>query len=193
MKKSLLAVAMAVPAFAAKGDMSIDAKLVLGLGSSVTYSSDDWNDGNAGYKMKTEMPFMLGAEFFYGLIDNLSVGVGANYVFDTATKYYSEIKGGTTNIYLAAKPEAKIESDIFTSIYLIGQIGLSIGRCDIDGFKPSLDTGIYLGAGLGTTIKDVILVELIISSSNASFPEEGYTLDLQYNITSINIGYKFAL
>ena len=98
----LLAVAMAVPVFAAKGDMSVDAKLGLGLGSSVTCFSEDWNDGKIGSKFKIDMPFMLGAEFFYGLIDNLSVGVGVNYVFDTATKMYSDIKGGTTNIYLAA-------------------------------------------------------------------------------------------
>jgi len=189
----LLAVAMAVPVFAAKGDMSVDAKLGLGLGSSVTCFSEDWNDGKIGSKFKIDMPFMLGAEFFYGLIDNLSVGVGVNYVFDTATKMYSDIKGGTTNIYLAAKPEAKIESDIFTSIYLIGQIGLSIGRCDIGGYKPSVDTGLYLGAGLGTTIKDVVLVELIVSSSNASFKYDIQSFDIQYNITSLNIGYKFAL
>ena len=66
MKKSLLvlilAVAMVVPVFAAKGDMSIDAKLGLGLSNNfkVTYSDES---EITGYKV--EMPFSIGAEFFY--------------------------------------------------------------------------------------------------------------------------------
>ena len=185
----LLAVAMVVPAFAAKGDMSIDGKLGLGLTSNVSYS---W-EADAGYKLKTKMPFMLGAEFFYGVLDSLSVGVGVNYFFDTEMKFASEYKGGTTNIYLAVKPEAKIDSDIFSSIYLIGQIGLSMGRVEIAGESLSLDNGLYLGAGLGTTIKDAFFVELVFSSSNSSYDEGGYTLDFEYTVTSLNIGYKFVL
>ena len=204
MKKSLLAlilaVAMVVPAFAAKGDKSINAKLGLGVNSNVTVSGDVgemFASDDIFMGLKNEMPFMLGAEFFYGLMDNLNIGAGFTYVFNSSTKMDiidgGKAEGGTTNIYIAVKPEAKIESDIFTSVYLIGQIGLSMGRVEADGQSISLDNGIYLGAGFGTTIKDNFLVELLFSSSNGSYSEHGRTMDFQYSITALNIGYKFAL
>ena len=196
MKKSLLvlilAVALVVPAFAAKGDMSVNAKVGLGVNSNVTISgiegSSDVFDG-----FKVDMPFMLGAEFFYGMDDILSVGFGANYVFNTSAKVESQIKGGTTNIYVAVKPEFKVESDIFTSVYLIGQLGLSMGRCDVPESGFDIDSGIYLGAGFGATIKDAFLVELVFSSCNGTIKAGGQSMDIQYSITSLNIGYKFAL
>ena len=200
MKKSLLtlllAVAMVVPAFAAKDDKYINAKLGLGVNSNVSVDAVFMGIGaDAFQSMKVDMPFMLGAEFFYGTSNNLSVGFGANYVFDTSAKAMSEYKGGTTNIYVAIKPEAKIESDIFTSLYLIGQLGLSFGRIDVPGEMSVLDidSGIYLGAGLGTTIKDAFFVELIFSSCNGTLKYGPYSMDIQYSITSLNIGYKFAL
>ena len=115
----LLAVAMVAPAFAAKGDMSVNAKLGLGVSNNLNESSDEM-DG-VGYGLKMEMPFSIGAEFFYGLMDNLSVGLGVNYGFDSKFKdnplFGDKMKAGTTNIYLAAKPEVKIDSSIFSSIY----------------------------------------------------------------------------
>ncbi len=195
MKKSLLtlllAVAMVVPAFAEKGEMSINGKLGLGLISSVSLNSDK----DAYSVFKTDMPFMLGAEFFYGVIDCLSVGVGANYLFDTETKAKlggDKPKGGTTNIYLAVKPEIKTNSDIFSSVYFVGQIGLSMGRTKIYEGEPSMDSGLYLGTGFGTIIKDVVLVELIFSTSNSTMKDSGESIDLEYDVTSLNIGYKFS-
>ena len=193
MKKSLLglllAVAMVVPAFAEKGEMSINGKLGLGVISSVSVNSDE----DEYYVLKTDMPFMLGAEFFYGVIECLSVGVGVNYLFDTTAKVASEVKGGTTNIYLAVKPEIKTNSDIFSSVYFIGQIGLSMGRCKVNGQEPSMDSGLYLGTGFGTIIKDVVLVELIFSTSNSTIKEPHEDFNLEYSVTSLNIGYKFTI
>ena len=142
MKKSLLglllAVVLVVPAFAAKGDMSINAKLGLGVNSNVSAEAM-----GMVYGFQVDMPFMIGGEFFYGISDLLSVGFGVNYVFDTEAKYKMEgmtLKGGTTNIYVAVKPEFKVESNIFSSVYLIGQFGLSMGRSEIDEpGAPSLD------------------------------------------------------
>ena len=192
MKKSLLALllaaAMVVPAFAEKGEMSINGKLGLGVISSVSLDSDR----DAYTVLKTDMPFMLGAEFFYGVIDNLSIGAGVNYLFDTSAKVGSETKGGTTNIYLAVKPEIKTNSDIFSSVYFIGQIGLSMGRTELYGTESSTDSGLYLGTGFGTIIKDVVLVELIFSTANSKI-NDGMEIDLQYDVTSINIGYKFSI
>jgi opacity protein-like surface antigen len=208
MKKGLLAVllaaAMVVPAFAAKGDMSVNAKLGLGVNNSVSLDVKDFGgpDG-VFYKFDTEMPFSIGAEFFYGLMDNLSVGLGVNYGFDSKLKKTpfgsTDIKAGTTNIYLAVKPEAKIDSSIFSSIYLIGQLGLSMMRADIDASgAPDLDikSGLYLGFGIGTTIKDCVIVELICSSANGTIEKGSFIpadVNVQYTATTINVGYKFNI
>lgn len=198
----LLAVAMVVPAFAAKGDMSVNAKVGLGVHNSVSVLSSSPKD--TYMRFDTEMPFSIGAEFFYGLMDNLSVGAGVNYGFDSKFKKTplgsADIKAGTTNIYGAVKPEVKVESDIFSSIYLIGQIGLSMMRAEIDASgAPSLDikNGLYVGFGIGTTIKDCVIVELVCSSANGTLEKflffGGEDVDVQYTATTINVGYKFNI
>ena len=199
MKKSLLALILAValvaPVFAQKGDKSINAKLGLGVNNDLSMNYDEMPDG-MGVSIKTKIPAIsLGAEFFYGLMDNLSVGAGISYGFKATSK---EIEGekpevGVTNFYVAVKPEAKIESDIFTSIYLIGQIGGSSVSMEAAGESRTADMGIYLGFGAGTTIKENFIVELLISSSNGSVSEDEMSGDIQYTATTINIGYKFAL
>ena len=199
MKKSLLALILAValvaPVFAQKGDKSINAKLGLGVNNDLSMNYDEMPDG-MGWSIKTKIPAIsLGAEFFYGLMDNLSVGAGISYGFKATSK---EIEGekpevGVTNFYVAVKPEAKIESDIFTSIYLIGQIGGSSVSMEAAGESKTADMGIYLGFGAGTIIKDTFIVELLISSSNGSVSEDEMSGDIQYTATTINIGYKFAL
>ena len=205
MKKSLLAVLLAVamvaPAFAQKGDMSVNAKLGLGVNNSVSVDLDAMGGPGFDYKFDMEMPFSLGAEFFYGLMDNLSVGFGVNYGFDSKMKAedFMPMKVGTTNIYAAVKPEAKIDSNIFSSIYLIGQIGLAMGRAEYDvSGAPSLtvNSGLYLGFGIGTTIMDCVIVELVCSSANLTVEKGPIALvdiDVQYTATTINVGYKFAL
>ena len=213
MKKSLLvvllAVAMVIPAFAAKGDVSVNAKLGLGLNNSVSYYGAFGAPDDVSMDLKLNMPVSLGAEFFYGVMDNLSVGFGVSYVFDAEAKsedpyFNSKIKAGTTNVYLAVKPEAKIESEIFSSIYAIGQIGLTMARANVknDYFgideSPAIDSGLYLGLGFGTIIKDVVIVEIICSSANGKiegdlFGGSSSKLDVQYTATTLNVGYKFAL
>ncbi|WP_372518699.1 outer membrane beta-barrel protein [Candidatus Ruminimicrobiellum ovillum] len=194
----LLAVAMVVPAFAAKGDMSVNAKLGLGINNSVSIDMVD----DIYYKFDMEMPVSIGAEFFYGLMDNLSVGLGVNYGFDSKFKkspFPPDIEVGATNIYAAVKPEVKLESNIFSSIYLIGQLGISMLRAEIDdSHAPDLDmkSGLYLGFGIGTIIKDCFIVELVCSSANGTLEKfflGGEDVDVQYTATTINVGYKFAL
>ena len=194
MKKSLLALILAValvtPVFAQKGDMSVDAKLGFGVSNNIKIY--EYND-DVSDNLKLKMPISLGAEFFYGIFDNLSVGAGINYIFDTQVKadIGNKWKVGTTNIYLAVKPEAKIDSEIFSSMYLIGQLGLSMVRAST--FDEDIDPGIYLGLGIGTVIKDFIIVELVLSSSNGSVSYPVQTIDAQYTATTLNIGYKFSL
>jgi len=152
------------------------------------------DDYKFGFDVKN--PFSLGAEFFYGLSDILSLGVGANYIFNSETEgYFDDLKVGATNLYVAVKPEFKIESNVFSNIYLIGQIGLAINRIDWENRSVSVDNGLYLGAGFGTTIKDAFFVELVLSSSNghAKRNNGGSSADIQYTATTINVGYRFSL
>ena len=207
MKKSLLglllAVALVVPAFAAKGDMSINGKIGLGVSNNLNSGNN-----NVGSSMSLGMPFSIGAEFFYGLMDNLSVGLGVDYGFKSKFEANGtfmgypmsvEAEGRTTNIYLAVKPEAKLDSKIFSSMYLLGQIGLSsIEYKSTSTFSSSsnsgtADMGIYLGFGAGVTIKDNFIVEFIISSSNGTTNQDGEDVDMQYTAATINLGYKFSL
>ena len=203
----LLAVALVAPAFAAKGDMSVNAKLGLGVGNTgkvfvETGMGMPTDDMYVGFKM--DNPLSFGAEFFYGTSNSFSVGVGANYTFDSDTDFSmggpkQNVKVGTTNIYFAIRPEFKLESKFISSVYLVGQIGLAIPRVDIDApFDISVNNGLYLGAGFGTMIKDAFFVELILSSSNGSVkypvsPSRTIDYDVQYTATTINVGYKFNI
>ena len=200
----LLAVAMVAPVFAAKGDMSVNAKLGLGFSNTGKLfmepdGGEQTDDVYMGIKFDT--PISFGGEFFYGLMDNLSVGFGVNYTLDSSETFEGmKVKAGTTNLYLAVKPEFKVETEFISSVYLIGQIGLAMPRMDIDRAPVdiSVDSGLYLGAGFGAMIKDAFFVELILSSSNgtAKFPISSSTkvdIDVQYTATTLNVGYKFAL
>ena len=200
----LLAVAMVAPVFAAKGDMSVNAKLGLGVsnnGKLFMYIDGGEPRDDMYTGLKFDNPISFGGEFFYGLMDNLSVGFGVNYTLDSSESFEGiKVKAGTTNIYLAVKPEFKVETEFISSVYLIGQIGLAMPRMDIDEapFDISVDSGLYLGAGFGAMIKDAFFVELILSSSNgtAKIPltsPEKQDYDMQYTATTINVGYKFAL
>jgi long-subunit fatty acid transport protein len=201
MKKSLLALILAValvaPVFAQKGDKSINAKLGLGVNNDLSINYDDVPDG-MGWSIKTKIPAIsLGAEFFYGLMDNLSVGAGISYGFKATSK---EIEGekpevGVTNFYVAVKPEAKIESDIFTSIYLIGQIGGSSVSMEAAGESRTADMGIYLGFGAGTTIKENFIVELLYAFNYGTVDMKGEVsgIDATYKTLKLKVGYKFAI
>ena len=196
MKKSLLAVILAValvaPVFAAKGDKSINAKVGLGVSNNLNMKVDDTT---MGYEMK--MPISIGAEFFYGLMDNLSVGIGINYGFDSDLKANISYIGSSrlTSYYVAVKPEAKLDSKIFSSMYLIGQIGGSnVNIKSSNGsYSAEGDMGIYLGFGAGTIIKDAFIVEFIVSSANSKISVDGVNGDLNYTATTLNVGYKFAI
>ena len=200
MKKSLLALILAVtmvaPVFAAEGDISINGKLGLGISNNLNVVPEELPD-DISFGVNMEMPISIGAEIFYGLMNGLSVGAGINYGFSSDSKSDAmgdgKVKAQTTNFYLAVRPEFKVESDIFSCIYLIGQIGGSSISFEADGEKETADVGVYFGIGAGTIIKDCFIVELILSSSNGSFTMGSDTGDLQYTATTLNVGYKFAL
>ncbi len=200
MKKSLLtlllAVALVSPVFAAeKGDMEADVKLGYTLSNSVEY-----NDVGEGTSGSTDNSFILGADFYYYVHPQVGLGIGINNIFDSTADYGFDDKYGFTNIYFAVKPKLDLQSDIFTSVYLIGQLGYGIFRFDYDPGpypEPSFDTknGLYWGIGAGAEIMKNFIFELIYSCNDAGvdFDEDSVyeSVDVKYSVFSINLGYKF--
>jgi len=145
MKKSLLAILLAValvaPVFATeKGDMEIVGKLGLNLTPNVAASGDVSKKGYfrpwtfKDTDVDTNMSVLIGAEFFYYLNKNVALGFGINNNFNAELKdltvgdmkFESEI--GFTNFYFAVKPKIEMQSEIFNSIYFVGQLGYGILR-----------------------------------------------------------------
>lgn len=113
-------------------------------------------------------------------------------------KFESEI--GFTNFYFAVKPKIEMQSEIFNSIYFVGQLGYSILRFDSDYEGDKLSeadgNGLYWGIGAGTEIYKNFIVELLYSVNYGSIKAVSYMngkADLTYTTLTLNVGYKFAI
>lgn len=217
MKKSLLAILLAValvaPVFATeKGDMEIVGKLGLNLTPNVAASGDVSKKGYfrpwtfKDTDVDTNMSVLIGAEFFYYLNKNVALGFGINNNFNAELKdltvgdmkFESEI--GFTNFYFAVKPKIEMQSEIFNSIYFVGQLGYGILRFDSDYEGDKLSkadgNGLYWGIGAGTEIYKNFIVELLYSVNYGSIKAVKFlngTADLTYTTLTLNVGYKFAI
>ncbi|MDD3065308.1 MAG: outer membrane beta-barrel protein [Endomicrobiaceae bacterium] len=182
MKKSILSVllmlVLALPVLASeKGAMEADAKLGIGLNSTIK------PDGVSSMDLETS--FGLGGDFYYYVDPAIALGAGLMYGLETAMKDDSDLKVGFTNIYFAAKPTMALDSEIFSCIYGLIQIGYGMPRAtDIDDIKG----GLYWGIGAGTEIKSFI-VELIYGSNAGEGNGDKFTA----TSINLNLGYKFAL
>lgn len=192
MKKSLLAVllavALVVPVFAAdKGDMEADVK----VGVVVTETIDV--DGYSEYD-DMDTAFSLGADFFYYVDSSVAIGFGIDNIFNSEIKNSDGSKLGFTNIYAQVKPVIDLENDIFSNIYFLGQIGYGITNVDSDFVEVS-SNGLYWGIGVGTTIKENFIAELVYSTDYATMEIKGYgvEVDCTYSALKLNLGYKFSL
>ena len=207
MKKSLLAVLMAValvaPAFAAeKGSMEIVGKLGLNLTPKVDASGSFVDEGgfdpNSKGTSDVNMSVLIGAEFFYYLNKNIALGFGINNNFNADLKDTEMCKGevGFTNFYFAVKPKIELKSEIFNSIYFIGQLGYGLFRFDGHINGEADGNGLYWGIGAGTEIYKNFIVELLYSANNGSIKDQfgyGDTADLTYTTLTLNVGYKFSI
>ena len=113
-------------------------------------------------------------------------------------KFESEI--GFTNFYFAVKPKIEMQSEIFNSIYFVGQLGYGILRFDSDNEGGKLSeadgNGLYWGIGAGTEIYKNFIVELLYSVNYGSIKAVKFlngTADLTYTTLTLNVGYKFAI
>jgi opacity protein-like surface antigen len=195
----LLAAAMVAPAFAAeKGSMEINGKLGVLFSPTI--------NGEASFMGQTidqdadlKSTVSLGADFFYYVDPQIALGFGLEYVipseFDEDGAGSS--KAGTTNLFVQAKYDIALNNDIFNNIYPIAQVGYGINSLDIDTDEGSMDTknGLYWGIGLGTTIKENFLVELIYAFNYGEINLEGesFTADATLKLFKLKVGYKFAI
>ncbi len=183
MKKSiltlLLMLALVLPVLASdKGAMEADVKL--GIGLNPTVKPDN------GSNMDLNTSFGLGGDFYYYVDPSIALGAGLMYGLETAMKDNSDVKVGFTNLYFAVKPKMALDSEIFSCIYGLVQLGYGMPRAtNIDDLKG----GLYWGIGIGTEIQSFI-VEFVYGS-NAAEANGGN----KFTATSINLnlGYKFAL
>lgn len=202
MKKFLLTLflftTITLPVFSQeKGDLIFDIKAGFGFNSNVIMNEWDnellTNTDENFYIKNTNNFLALEAEIYYYIFKNLSIGVGANHCFDSKV---NDMNYNFTNIFLAIKPEASLNSKIFSSVYCVGKVGYGILNTSGTFYneKLNIDNGFYLGLGIGTTIKSFI-VECIYSINYNKVSDSGWFnfSDLKCTKFILNIGYKFNI
>ena len=204
MKKSLFSVLLAVmlvsPVFATdKGIMQLDVKAGMPVSQELKVK------GNSGtFNYDTETTFSLGADFFYFVDSNIAVGAGIDHIFKTKIKYGGygpNDKVGITNIYLQAKYDFVLNNDIVNNIYPVVQVGYGIASYDFDSrfYSCSIEeeNGLYWAIGIGTTIKEHLIIELIYSFDYGKItmkdPYFENVMDTTYTMIKLNAGFKFSL
>ena len=191
MKKSLLALLLVaalvlpvVPAFAAdEGSMELEIKAGLTLMPKI--AGDKTND--------VESAFLAEVDFFYYVMPELAIGAGINNIFNAKAKdAVGEPKVGFTNIYAQAKYVFETGNDIFNNVYPLIQIGYGITNIDSDGLEVD-SNGLTWGIGVGTTIKENFMFELVYFQDKGTIKAKGLpiTSDFTYSALAVKVGYKF--
>ncbi len=194
----LLAVAMVAPAFAAeKGSMEINGKL--GILFSPTMKVEARGE-SADIDFSTTLS--LEGDFFYYVQKEFAIGAGLEYVFPSEIDKFdgesiSGLKAGTTNLFVQAKYDIALQNDIFNNIYPIAQLGYGIVNTsgEMSGFID-VGNGLYWAIGLGTTIKESFIVELLYAFNYGTIdvPSETVpTIDATLKLFKLKVGYKFAI
>ena len=190
----LLAVALVAPAFAAeKGSMEIDGKLGVLFSPTMKMEANGMSE-SADFKTT----FSLGADFFYYVEEAIALGAGLEYVVPSEVDVSGEgsMKYGTTNLFVQAKYDVAIQSDVINNIYPIVQLGYGINSVGGDASDHiDMKNGLYWGIGLGTTIKENFIVELMYAFNYGEVEPKGapFTVDTTYKAFKLKVGYKFAI
>ena len=182
----LLAVALVAPVFAAdQGAMELDIKAGFNLMANI----DVDGEGDAD----VDPAFTAGVDFFYYVMPQLAIGAGVSYVFNSKIDDSGpgDPKIGWTNLYAQAKYVFDLGDDLFNNIYPLVQVGYGILRLDPDDIDID-SNGLYWGIGVGTTIKECVVLELLYSNANATLGKSPHTSDLKYKTVQLKVGYKFA-
>jgi len=186
MRKSLLALLLAIalvaPVFAAdEGTMELDIKAGFNVMSS----------GEVRISEDIDPAFTAGLDFFYYVMPEFAIGAGVSYVFNSEVANSAGTKIGWTNLYAQAKYVFDLGDDLFNNIYPLIQVGYGIVRFDPDNIDID-SNGLYWGIGVGTTIKECVVFELLYSNGNATVKTGPGTADLKYKTIQLKVGYKFS-
>ena len=193
MKKGLLAVLLAValvlpvvPAFAAEeGQMDLDIKAGLTLMPKVDQENESGD---------VESAFLAEVDFFYYVMPELAIGAGINNIFNAKLKDdKSGSKVGFTNLYIQGKYVFDTGNDIFNNVYPLIQIGYGIMSVDSD-FVDVDSNGLTWGIGVGTTIKENFMFELVYFQNKGTIKFKNWgaaTSDVTYSALAVKVGYKF--
>ena len=195
----LLAVAMVAPAFAAeKGSMEIAGKLGYLINPEITVEA-------MGESMSFDFKgtFSLEADFFYYVDSKIAVGLGLEYVFPSeidSSMFSSYMPGfdtkcGNTNIFVQGKYDFALEDSAINNIYPLVQLGYGIINLsdDFNDFFDDVTNGLYWAIGLGTTIKENFIVELLYAFNYGTLKAEGVSADATYKTLKLKVGYKFSI
>ncbi len=176
-----------------KGRTEIVGKLGFSVNPVTNYCSSYWSADS--YDRNPALS--IAVEGLYSVLPELPIGLGVNYQFDSKEKGLKDYEEGATNIYLTAKPTAKIDSKIFTGIYAIAQIGYGLNRISGKGWNDSeIDSnGLYWGLGAGTEIMNDFIFEFIFSTNYWSYKIKRYSTKYDVTSTALTLfaGYKFNL
>lgn len=181
----LLAVIMITPVFAAdEGSMELDVKVGFNFMSNA--SADYFGPGKIDEGV--DPAFTATLDFFYYVMPELAVGAGAEYIFNSEVS--KGMKIGWTNIYAQAKYIFDLNDDLFNNIYPLLQIGYGMLNLDADNLDVDSNE-LYWGLGVGTTIKENFVVELLYSNAGASLKYGPITPGFKYSTLQLKVGYKF--
>ena len=199
MKKSILAVlltlALVSPVFAAEqGSIDIVGKIGCAVTSKEVLVLNEYGYVD-GYKKNPALS--IAVEGFYYVLPELPLGLGINYQFDSKhakpSGEWGKFESGVTNIYLTVKPTAKIDSNIFTALYAIGQIGYGFNRLSSTHGSKVDSNGLYWGLGVGTEIMNDFIFEFIFSTNYWSCKMYTTTYDMENTALTFFAGYKFNI
>ncbi len=193
----LLAAAMVAPVFAAeKGSMEINGKIGYLINPELKVEAMGQSES-----VDFKGTFSLEADFFYYVAKEIAVGAGLEYVFPSEIDESfipSELdsKCGNTNIFVQAKYDIATENDIFNNVYPLVQLGYGIINLSDDMSKGfDVKNGLYWAIGLGTTIKENFIVELLYAFNYGTVDMKGEVsgIDATYKTLKLKVGYKFAI
>ena len=177
-----------------KSKMEIVGKVGFAVNPVTNYCN---SFGWSGKSYDRNPALSMAVEGLYSVLLELPVGVGVNYQFNSKEKGFDKYEEGATNIYLTAKPTAKIDSKIFTALYAIGQIGYGFNRIDGDGWEHNEmdNNGLYWGLGAGAEIMNDFIFEFVFSTNYWSIKSKEISIICGMTSTALTLfaGYKFNL
>lgn len=201
--------------------LNLELDLKLGLDFNPTLVIHD-NNEKTGLAHEFNNSFLLGADFFFLKFSDFYLGSGLNHIFESRTKTKdSDAKSNITTYHIVGKYIIPLESNIFSNLYLIGNLGYAnVNITDTTttwyGSEEDSDIAITLksefgnnnffgGIGFGTELLDNFTAELTYSIIYGNEKRETILIEADkirktklfsrttYSLIMFKIGYKFNI